>query len=95
LIAKYLFTGSLENRSIDNLETQKKYISMKNSQFLTRITERHFLEKIPDGKRKKCVVFLKSSRPVKKNSGGVLTKVGLCIEGCFVYFIFAMNNITY
>jgi hypothetical protein len=33
LIAKYLFTGSLKNRSIDNLETQKKYISMKNSQF--------------------------------------------------------------
>jgi hypothetical protein len=33
LIAKYLLTGSLKNRSIDNLETQKKYISMKNSQF--------------------------------------------------------------
>ena len=33
LIAKYLFTGSLKNRSIDNLETQKKYISMKNFQF--------------------------------------------------------------
>jgi hypothetical protein len=33
LIAKYLFSGSLKNRSIDNLETQKKYISMKNSQF--------------------------------------------------------------
>ena len=33
LIAKYLFTGSLKNRSIDNLDTQKKYISMKNSQF--------------------------------------------------------------
>jgi hypothetical protein len=32
LIAKS-FTGSLKNRSIDNLETQKKYISMKNSQF--------------------------------------------------------------
>jgi hypothetical protein len=30
LIAKYLFTGSLKNRSI---ETQKKYISMKNSLF--------------------------------------------------------------
>jgi hypothetical protein len=33
LIAKYLFIGSLKNRSIDNLEMQKKYISMKNSQF--------------------------------------------------------------
>ena len=33
LIAKYLFIGSLKDRSIDNLETQKKYISMKNSQF--------------------------------------------------------------
>jgi hypothetical protein len=33
LIAKYLFTGSLKNRPIDNLEPQKKYISMKNSQF--------------------------------------------------------------
>jgi hypothetical protein len=33
LIAKYLFTGRLKNKSIDNLETQKKYISMKNSQF--------------------------------------------------------------
>jgi hypothetical protein len=32
-IVKNLFTGSLKNRSIDNLETQKKYISMKNSQF--------------------------------------------------------------
>jgi hypothetical protein len=33
LITKYLFTESLINRSIDNLETQKKYISLKNSQF--------------------------------------------------------------
>jgi hypothetical protein len=33
LIAKYLLTGSLKIRSIDNLEMQKKYISMKNSQF--------------------------------------------------------------
>jgi hypothetical protein len=33
LIAKYLFTENLINRSIDNLETQKKYISLKNSQF--------------------------------------------------------------
>ena len=33
LIAKHLLTGSLKNRSIDNLETQKKSISMKNSQF--------------------------------------------------------------
>jgi hypothetical protein len=33
LIAKNLLTGSLKNRSIDNLETQKKYISMKNFQF--------------------------------------------------------------
>jgi hypothetical protein len=33
LIAKNLLTGSLKNRSIDNLETQKKSISIKNSQF--------------------------------------------------------------
>jgi hypothetical protein len=33
LIAKNLLTGSLKNRSIDNLETQMKSISMKNSQF--------------------------------------------------------------
>jgi hypothetical protein len=33
LIAKNLLTGSLKKRSIDNLETQKKSISMKNSQF--------------------------------------------------------------
>ena len=33
LIVKNLLTGSLKNRSIDNLETQKKSISMKNSQF--------------------------------------------------------------
>ena len=33
LIAKNLLTESLKNRSIDNLETQKKSISMKNSQF--------------------------------------------------------------
>ena len=33
LIAKNLLTGSLKNRSIDYLETQKKSISMKNSQF--------------------------------------------------------------
>ena len=32
LIVKNLLTGSLKNRSIDNLETQKKSISMKNSQ---------------------------------------------------------------
>jgi hypothetical protein len=32
LIAKNLLTGSLRNRSIDNLETQKKTIAMKNSQ---------------------------------------------------------------
>ena len=33
LIAKNQLTGSLKNRSIDNLETQKKSISIKNSQF--------------------------------------------------------------
>jgi hypothetical protein len=33
LIANNLLTGSLKNKSIDNLETQKKSISMKNSQF--------------------------------------------------------------
>jgi hypothetical protein len=33
LLAKNLLTGSLKNISIDNLETQKKFISMKNSQF--------------------------------------------------------------
>jgi hypothetical protein len=33
LISKYLLTGNLKNRSIDNLEMQKKYISMKNYQF--------------------------------------------------------------
>ena len=33
LIAKNLLTGSLKNISINNLETQKKSISMKNSQF--------------------------------------------------------------
>ena len=33
LIAKNLLTGSLKNRSIDNLEMQKKSISKKNSQF--------------------------------------------------------------
>ena len=32
-IVNNLLTGSLKNRSIDNLETQKKSISMKNSQF--------------------------------------------------------------
>ena len=34
LIAKNLLTGSLKNISINNLETQKKSISMKNSQFI-------------------------------------------------------------
>ena len=38
LIAKNLLTGSLKNRSIDNLETQKKSISMKNSQFFDYFT---------------------------------------------------------
>jgi hypothetical protein len=33
LIAKNLLTGSLKNRSIDNLETQVKSNSMKNFQF--------------------------------------------------------------
>jgi hypothetical protein len=33
VIAKNLLTRSLKNRSIDNLEMQKKSISMKNSQF--------------------------------------------------------------
>ena len=33
LIAKNLLTGSLRNRSIDNLETQKKSISIKKFQF--------------------------------------------------------------
>jgi hypothetical protein len=33
LIAKNLLTGSLKNKSIDNLETQKKSFSRKNSQF--------------------------------------------------------------
>jgi hypothetical protein len=38
LIAKNLLTGSLKNRSIDNLETQKESISMKNSQFFDYLT---------------------------------------------------------
>ena len=33
LIAKNLLTGRLKNRSIDNLETQKKSISIKKFQF--------------------------------------------------------------
>ena len=37
LIAKYLFTGSLKNRSIGNLEAQKKYSSMKNTQFFKNL----------------------------------------------------------
>jgi hypothetical protein len=41
ILAKYLFTGSLKNRSIDNLETQKKYISMKNSQFFNYFNCEH------------------------------------------------------
>ena len=46
LIAKYLFTGSLKNRSIDNLETQKKYISMKipNSLIIYSMQNRNKLE---------------------------------------------------
>jgi hypothetical protein len=35
--------------------------------------EIHFLEKIPDGKRKKLCCVFKFSRPVQENSGGVLT----------------------
>jgi hypothetical protein len=42
LIAKNLLTGSLKNRSTDNLETQKKYISMKNSQFFADLLWRSF-----------------------------------------------------
>ena len=41
-----------------------------------------------------CCVF-KSSRPVKKNSGGVLTKVGLCIEGCFSRYNTRLNYEEY
>ena len=41
-----------------------------------------------------CCVF-KFSRPVKKNSGGVLTKVGLCIEGCFSRYTTRLNYEEY
>jgi hypothetical protein len=41
-----------------------------------------------------CCVF-KYSRPVKKNSGGVLTKVGLCIEGCFSIYNTRLNYVEY
>jgi hypothetical protein len=34
LIAKNLLTGSLKNRPIDNLETQKKSISMKGNAYI-------------------------------------------------------------
>ena len=46
LIAKYLFTGSLKNRSIDNLETQKKYIQWKipNSLIIYSMQNRNKLE---------------------------------------------------
>jgi len=50
LIAKNLLTGSLKNRSIDNLETQKKSISMKNSQFfdyLLYAKSKYTFNKIP------------------------------------------------
>jgi sarcosine oxidase delta subunit len=38
-------SGSLKNRSIDNLETQKKSISMNNSQFFDYLLD----AKSPDG----------------------------------------------
>jgi hypothetical protein len=47
LIAKYLFTGSLKYRSIDNLETQKKYIfqlKIPNSLIIYSMQNRNKLE---------------------------------------------------
>jgi hypothetical protein len=41
LIAKSLLTGSLKNRSIDNLDMQKKSISMKNSLIIYSMQNRN------------------------------------------------------
>jgi hypothetical protein len=50
LIAKNLLTGSLKKRSIDNLETQKKSISMKKSQFAVIVLQQpsEYLLKVCD-----------------------------------------------
>ena len=53
---------------------------------LPRITKRHFPEKIPDGKRKKCVVCSTSHERFRKSRiqwWCPNCKVGLCVEGCF------------
>jgi hypothetical protein len=65
-MVKHLLTGSLKNRSIDNLETQKKSISMKNSQFFANL------------KHNSCKIYLKILQVVSKGrkiswlAGGVI-----------------------
>jgi hypothetical protein len=64
--------------------------------YLTRITKIHFLEKIPDGKRKKLCCVFKFSRPVQENSGDVLTvKLDYVLKGALVDIIpvLIMKNI--
>ena len=64
--------------------------------YLTRITKIHFVEKIPDGKRKKLCCVFKFSRPVQENSGGVLTvKLDYVLKGALVDIIpvLIMKNI--
>ena len=57
---------------------------------VTRITERHFPEKIPDGKRKKCVVCSSSHERFRKtwiHWWCPNCKVGPCVEWCFSRYI--------
>jgi hypothetical protein len=65
---------------------------------LTRITERLFPEKIPDGKRKKCVVRSSSHGRFRKTWiqwWCPNCKVGPCVEWCFSRYICTVYCIIY
>ena len=65
---------------------------------LTRITERLFPEKIPDGKRKKCVVRSSSHERFRKSWiqwWCPNCKVGPCVEWCFSRYICTVYCIIY
>ncbi|CAG2252077.1 unnamed protein product [Mytilus edulis] len=63
---------------------QMRTVRLEHRQ-LGRITERHFPERIPDGKRKKCVVCAGTDRLKKSRIQWWCgtCKVGLCVGRCF------------
>ncbi|CAG2246386.1 unnamed protein product [Mytilus edulis] len=74
-----------DRQSPDGTRNQQMRTVRLEHRQLGRITERHFPERIPDGKRKKCLVCAGTDRLKKSRIMWWCgtCKVGLCVGRCF------------